>query len=531
MVLGLHPDPGHDTGAAVISRDADGGRLIVHVNEERLDRVKGSHAFPARAAAACLQESGLTSPAAAELVVLDGAPSANTGRYLKDVPPERIVRVSHHRCHAAASFFTSPFERAAVLVIDGGGADHETQSLWLGEGCRLERLAQTRVPGIGRLYEAVTCLIGFAALEAGKTMGLAPFAAAGAQGGVAQGSPDLGGELGGEFDGIGTDYGRLFDREGRARFASRAPDSFEARAALAQEVQRECERALFHLAQFARAQTGLPHLCLGGGVALNGLANHKLLRAGLFEAVHANPACSDAGIALGAALWGFHGLLGQQRDLAFVSPYTGPSHGRQAEEEALQGLSAAGRHRLIRQGALEQAVELLVAEKCVALFQGRSEMGPRALGNRSILMSPFTAQARERLNRVVKRREPFRPFAPVVPVEHAETYFDLGVPSPFMLKVCPVRPAWRERLAAVTHVDGTARPQTVAADQNARLRTLLALFGERTGIPVLLNTSFNVAGEPLVETPQDAVRCFLGTDIDALLIGDVLVCRTEAAPA
>jgi carbamoyltransferase len=159
----------------------------------------------------------------------------------------------------------------------------------------------------------------------------------------------------------------------------------------------------------------------------------------------------------------------------------------------------------------------------VALFQGRSEMGPRALGHRSILMSPFTAAAREHLNHVVKRREPFRPFAPVVRLEDAEEYFDLGVASPFMLYVCPVRERWRERLAGVTHVDGSARPQTLAAGQNPRLRRLLTQFGQRTGVPVLLNTSFNVAGEPLVESPADAVRCFRAAALDALLLGDILL--------
>jgi carbamoyltransferase len=466
------------------------------------------------------------SPASADLVVLDwsvdatdwrrdfiGAP-CRTDVFLNAIAPRHLRMVRHHACHAAASFFTSTFERAAVLVVDGHGGGQDTQSLWIGHGSSLRLVAHTGVSGIGWLYEAATRRIGFGALETGKTMGLAPFG---------RHAGDFAATFTGHFSGIATDYGALRGADGELlALAGRALDD-AGQVAAAYAVQQECERAMLHLAQWARRETGEANLCLGGEVALNGVANHRLLRAGIFERLFINPACSDTGLALGAALWGLHVELGVERQYEEVSPYTGPDYADEAYADAVKMAVADGMAVAHAGQAEERAVALLAAGRSVALFQGRSEMGPRALGHRSILMSPFTAAAREHLNHVVKRREPFRPFAPVVRLEDAEEYFDLGVASPFMLYVCPVRERWRERLAGVTHVDGSARPQTLAAGQNPRLRRLLTQFGQRTGVPVLLNSSFNVAGEPLVESPADAVRCFRAAALDALQLGDILL--------
>lgn len=527
VVLGLHKDPWHDTGAAVIASDAHGRRRIAHANEERFNREKASRAFPSQSTTACLRECGLDSPLQADLVAVDWSMDdggwdkdfrrnrCRTDVFLRDIRPERLVQVRHHLCHAAASFFTSPFHEAAILVVDGRGSNYETQTLWRGTGCGIELVAETRVVGIGLLYEAITRWIGFGPLEAGKTMGLAPF------GSRLQAAKV---DLSGRFDGIATDYGHLCGRDDEILFAADRPVTFEDRARYAFAAQMECERAMAHLARWVRSETGTDKLCLGGGVALNGVANYKLRQLGLFSDIYVNPACSDSGIAFGAALWGFHGILGQPRTMEFVSPYTGPTYAREDVDAALGELSGLSRAPTVtKQGADERAVSLLANGRCVALFQGRSEMGPRALGNRSILMAPFEAASRDRLNHVVKRREPFRPFAPVVREEDARTYFELAGSSPFMLNVCPVKPAWRDRLQAITHVDGTARPQTLDAQQNPRLRTLLERFGALTGVPVLLNTSFNVAGEPLVESPADAVRGFMNSELDALLLEDVLI--------
>lgn len=526
LVLGLHKDPWHDTGAAAVTLREDGTRIIAHINEERLDRRKSSRAFPALATAACLRELGAVSPADADLVAIDWSMNSTgwdrdyrrnpcrTDVFLRDLPPRRIVQVRHHLCHAAASFYTSPYERAAVLVVDGRGSNYETQTLWIGNGRKLQLVAETSTVGVGLLYEAITRLVGFGPLQAGKTMGLAPFGS---------GATSVPVDLSGRFDGISTDYGHLCGRDDEILFKLEHTLDERHRALLAWEVQQECERAMLHLSNWARRETGEHRLCLGGGVALNGVANHKIWRSGLFDDIFVNPACSDSGIALGAALWGLHEHLGHDRVREEVPVYTGPSYSAEAFEVALASLGPMDRFFISRQKVLHRTASVLARGHCVAIFQGRSEMGPRALGNRSILMSPFNTEARDRLNHVVKRRESFRPFAPVVRLEEAERYFELGIPSPYMLNVCPVRERFRTRLAAVTHVDGTARPQTLAPGQNDRLRKLLGLFGDTTGIPVLLNTSFNVADEPLVESPLDAVRCFLSADIDALLLQDVLI--------
>lgn len=485
LVLGLNL--GHDSGAAAVTVDSAGRRLIAHCNEERFDRRKNSAAFPYLASAACLAELGAAEAHDADLVVFDGQ-SAHTAAWLDRIAPAKRLSLEHHACHAAASFFTSPFERAAVLVVDSRG-----HSLWTGQGRQLRLLVRADGPGIGTRYEAMTRRIGFGPLEAGKTMGLAPF--------------------GREQGGLG---GAAHDE------ASPGGTVLEA-ARLAQAIQADCVRTMLELAAWARRESGEAHLCLGGGVALNGAANHAILRARIVDGLFINPACSDAGAALGAALWGWHMVLGAPRAAGHVSPYTGPGYPPARMEAALARLPVDGRCVLQRTGALEKAARLLADGRSVALFHGRSEMGPRALGHRSILMSPFSAAARAHLNLRVKRREAFRPFAPVLRLEDAERFFELGAASPFMLYVCPVRPAWRQKLAAVTHVDGSARPQTVADGENAPLRALLDLFGQHTGLPVLLNTSFNVAGEPLVESPEDAVRCLLGCELDALLLAEVLI--------
>ncbi len=534
VVLGLHKDQWHDTGAAVVALRSDGSRVVAHINQERLNREKHSRAFPDLATAACFRELGLEGPEAAKLIVLDFVIDqfdwrldfrnnrCRTDVFLANVEQARIKLIRHHLCHAAASFFTSPFEEAAVLVVDGRGSNlngrgsqPETQTLWIGSGNKLTLLEQSERTGIGALYEAVTEHLGFGFLEAGKTMGLAPF-------GAATPGPVL--TLIGAFERIHTDYSQLCDIENASLYADRPPrftGGYRERAAY--DIQHECERAMLHLSRHARKVTGMNKLCLGGGVALNSVANAEILSRDIFDDIYINPACSDSGIALGAALWGFHALLDSPRVFDELSPYTGPNY----PDVQIQQLIDTLPFPRISSRVIDEAVCMLAAGKVIGLFQGRSEMGPRALGNRSILMDPTRAANRDHLNKIVKRREPFRPFAPCVPLHHASRYFELDRPSPYMLMVVPVRQEWRERLAATTHIDGTARVQTVTARQNPTLHTLLEAFGERTGLPILLNTSFNVAGQPLVETPEDAVACFADNPIDGLLIGDSLLLKSQ----
>jgi carbamoyltransferase len=524
IILGLHRDPWHDTGAAII-RDDGAAPHIVTVSEERLDRVKDSRAFPARAIAACMADAGVGSIDEIDLVVLDHirVPDWRRDEYrtpaardtlLDRIAPEKIHVINHHLAHACSSFYSSTYQDAAILVVDGRGSDNETQSLFEGNDTSIRRIEHTDRIGIGLLYAALTQAIGFGLLQEGKTMGLAPY-----------GSREDGNFLGNRkrYNRMVTDYSDICIE---GRYDLQRPlklDDFSAKANAAFAVQQECESALLHLAALAREVTGKRRLCLSGGVALNSVANFAILQSGLFDDVFINPAASDTGIPLGAALYGHHAIMGRPRLGSAISPYVGPLYGTDAVSEALA--LVGGRCRIERDGALEKAADLLAADRIVAHFHGRSETGPRALGNRSILMSPLKAEHKDVLNARVKHREAFRPFAPACLEERAAEFFAIDRPSPYMLLVPPVRPDKRAIIPAVTHVDGSGRLQTVARSDNARFRRLIELFAEGTGVPVLLNTSFNDNGEPIVETPMDAVSCFLGNDIDALLLEDVILMK------
>lgn len=506
IILGLHKDPWHNTCACMIRDDGDGPR-IVQLAQERLDRVKDSRAWPEDAIKACMTELGVSSVSEIDLVVLDYIRDKDWRRdhyktecrsttFLSEIDPKRIEVVNHHLAHAFAVYYSSPFYHCAILVVDGRGSDQETQSLFVVDEWGLRLLESTDAVGLGMLYATVTESIGFGILQEGKTMGLAPY------GGKNKRIMDFWGR----YSGIVTDYSR-FVRPGSYIPNESVPlDTFEAKAQAAFDVQEELEFGMLHLARHAKQVTGKQHLCITGGVGLNSVANWKIVKSGLFEDVFINPAASDTGIALGCALYGYHEIKG--RPAFKFGPYLGPTY-------------TAPELTLPRLGGLREAVKLLVENKIVSHFESRSEMGPRALGHRSILMSPLVAENKNRLNSRVKHREEFRPFAPAVPLGREREYFDLDRPSPYMLLVPEVRQDKRSVIPAVTHVDGTARVQTVTPECGM-FASLIEEFGHQTGVPVLLNTSFNVAGEPIVETPEDAVRCFLGTDIDALLLDGVL---------
>lgn len=522
LFLGLHKDPWHNSGACALTESGD--RLVMALlSEERIDRVKDSRAFPHHSAMACLREVGASSPFDCDRIVLDylvngqdwrrdqfRRPCSNSN-FLGEMDQTKISIVNHHLAHAYAVFFSSPFEEAAILVIDGRGSDRETQSLFHGKGGRIDLIASTPKIGIGLLYSAVTHAIGFGLLQEGKTMGLAPYGN--------HSSAIF--KFDGRFDAIATDYSAFCVDGSFAIAQPHAPiKTFEQQANAAYEVQAECERAMLHLADYAKKMTGAANLCVTGGVALNSVSNYRILESGLFNDIFINPAASDTGIPLGCALHGYYKSGGKLR--SEISPYLGPTYSRAAIEHAI-GLFDG--FEVIRDHGFGNAAGLLANNKIVARFEGRSEMGPRALGHRSILMSPLVAANKDVLNARVKFREAFRPFAPIVLEERASEYFQIDRPCPYMLLIPPVRPDKREVIPATTHVDGTARLQTVTRERNGILYDILVAFGNTTGVPVLLNTSFNVAGEPIVETPIDALKCFLGTDIDALLIEDILLVK------
>ncbi len=517
-ILGLHKDPWHNTGAAALSGEASRVPHIVQLAEERLDRIKDSRAFPALSTAACMRTLGIAAPEDFDMVVLDHImrPALDdcykmpcrSDTFLNALPPEKIHIINHHLAHAAAVFYSSPYKEAAILIIDGRGSEKETQSLFIGTDKDIKLIARTTTIGIGLLYAAVTQAIGFGLLQEGKTMGLAPYGA-----NIDKKILDIPQS----YDGIVTDYSAIcvdgnYDLKG-----AHAPiETFEDKARAAFEVQQECESAMLHLAAFAKAQTGMEYLCISGGVALNSVANNTIMRDGIFKDIFINPAASDTGIPLGCALYGYHAIARQPRLEGALSAYLGPDYSEDDDACALDNVQGI---KVIERGAEDVAAELLAKNYIVACCRGRSEMGPRSLGNRSILMSPLKAENKDVLNSRVKHRESFRPFAPAVMAEFTQDYFAIDRESPFMLLVPETREEKRAVIPAVTHIDGTARLQTVSENDNALFYALIRAFYEKTGVPVLLNTSFNVAGEPIVETPADAVRCFLGTEIDALLLG------------
>jgi carbamoyltransferase len=554
---------GHDSAVALL----DGARIVSFVEEERLNREKHTSAFPEQALRHVLTAGGLDLSDVDEIAfflkpwqlvarrtvrALGHLPRSlvqfatyrpanalkilGLGLYLRhnSLPSRRAPRfrlryVEHHLAHAASAFYVSPFEEAAILSVDGAGEDITT---WFGHGrgTRIERLHAIRLPhSLGLVYSAVTDYLGFRPWGGeGKVMGLAPY-----------GDPDryyrpMREVVHWSEDGrLAVDL-RCFDYHvtGWTRWISpafeeifgprRLPESelTERHADVAAALQRVVEEATLALLRFLHRRVPSRHLCLAGGVALNSVLNGRILREGPFEHVFVQPAANDAGTALGGALALAHGRRRLPRREALDRVDLGPEF---SDAACLAAARRPGLRVETPADLVERTAELLTAGKIVGWFQGRMEVGARALGHRSILADPRDPAMKDTLNHRVKHREGFRPFAPSVLAECADAYFEGAVSSPFMLFVFPVRAAQRARVPAITHVDGTARVQTVTRETNPLYYRLIEAFQRRTGVPVLLNTSFNVRGEPIVCTPDDAVRCFRGTEMDYLALGPVLV--------
>lgn len=583
----------HDAAAALVVD----GRVVAAAQEERFTRRKHDADFPKQAVAYCLRTAGLT-VADLDHVVYYEKPLLKFERlletYLAVAPaglrsffqaaPQwvheklQLTRVlneglggayrrpyvftEHHEAHAASAFFPSPFEEAALLTVDGVG-EWATATLGTGRGHRIELTHELRFPhSLGLLYSAFTYFCGFK-VNSGeyKLMGLAPYGTARYADRILEKivdlKPDGSFRLALEyFDYCGglTMTSRRFDalfggppRQPEAPLTARELD-------LAASIQQVTETILLRMALQLHAQTGLKNLCLAGGVALNCVANGRLLREGPFENIWIQPAAGDAGGALGAALFAWHQLLENPRTPGRPDGQQGTRLGPEftaAEIEAALAEKGAGYQRAAGEDELCEVTAALVAVgQVVGWVQGRMEFGPRALGSRSILGDARNPAMQSVMNRKIKFRESFRPFAPVVLAEQAMEYFELppGAESPYMLLVTPVREARRRPqqngsvtgiarvnevrsdIPAVTHVDYSARVQTVDDRRNPRLHRLLRAFHRQTGCPVMINTSFNVRSEPIVCTPADAYRCFMATDMDALVLGDFIL-RKEQQPA
>ncbi|MDG2168624.1 MAG: carbamoyltransferase [Opitutales bacterium] len=586
----------HDSAAVVVRE----GKIEAAAQEERFTRIKHDECFPDNAISYCLEHSK-TKAKEVDYVAFYEKPFLKFDRlietYLAYAPrgfrsfckamPQwlrtklhhpRVIRkalgkgfekpilfVEHHMSHAASAFYPSPFEKSAIVTLDGVG-EWDTTSICLGDGNRIEMLKSLKFPhSIGLLYSAFTYFLGFR-VNSGeyKLMGLAPY-----------GKPEYVSQIEEKLldvkeDGsfalnmdyftypytlamVGNEFERLFG------FPRRLPEDTikQKHMNLAASIQLVAERLVINICRHAKEITGADNLCLAGGVALNCVANGKLLKTGLFKKTWIQPASGDAGGALGAALFAYYQLLNRKREIlpedSMQGSRLGPSYSPHDIENALKDVGAQYEHYSDEKQLLRATAEHIAGGKVVGWFNGRMEFGPRALGGRSILGDPRSGDMQSRMNLKIKYRESFRPFAPSVLKEDAPLYFDLVEESPYMLLVAPISELIRAQLTeeekvamedadltkrvnvrrselpAITHVDMSARIQTVDALRGGRYFKLLQAFKEATGCGVLVNTSFNVRGEPIVNTPDDAIRCFLATEMDTLVLEDFVLHR-ESQP-
>jgi len=580
-ILGINAYHGNASAAIVCD-----GRLVAAVEEERFNRVKYAAGFPAKAIRYCLEEAGL-SLADIDHVAVPRNPYARLGTKLFyairmpsfargrvkvlrkftgvrealasafDTDPASLQatfhRVEHHQAHLASTYFVSPFERAAVLSADGLG-DFASTMWGTGEGSRLRVNGSIAFPhSLGLYYTAVTQYLGF--LKFGdeyKVMGLAgygqpeqldafreivqfdePSMKNGFRLGLAyfthhRTGPEMSWA---QADKMPT-LGRLYSEEMPRRLGpSRSPEEpVEARHRnLAASLQARLEEVYLGMLKKLAESTGQKSVCLAGGVAFNCVANGKIFEATPFERVYVQPAAGDAGLSVGAAFYVWHQILRQPRSFVMDHAYWGPGFAKPRIQKAIDAsnLRQAGYvvADLAEAELIPRAAAIIADGKILGWFQGRAEWGPRALGNRSIVVDPRRPEMKDVLNKRIKHREIFRPFAPSILAENADEWFARSDPSPFMCMAYPVRPEKRDKIPAPTHVDGTGRLQTVTRDANPRYWELIRAFRDATGVPLVLNTSFN-DNEPIVCRPEEALDCFLRTQMDALVLGDFLITRT-----
>jgi carbamoyltransferase len=570
VILGLNAYHGDAAAALVVD-----GALVAAAEEERFNRVKHCAGFPALAARWCLEDAGLR-PHEIDHVAVSRDPRANLGRkilrmlrhgtsarYLRErlqnaarirdvesalraaLGAERVEatmhNVEHHQAHVASAFFVSPFEDAAILSVDGFG-DFASTMLAEGHGNRFDVLERVTYPhSLGIFYTAVTQWLGFPKYgDEGKVMGLAPY-----------GRPRYADELrrlvslDGPLFELGLDYfthdtegvdmtwdegsptiGRIYsDRLVELLGPAREPGSpmTEQYEDVAASLQAVLEEAYLHLCRTLHERTGLTALCLAGGVALNAVANGRIRLETPFRDLYVQPAAGDSGTAVGAAYYVWNQLLGQPRSFVMEHAYTGPEFG---DDEIRAALAEAGlqAQRLDDEALFAEVAERIAAGEVVGWFQGRMEFGPRALGHRSIVADPRSHSMKDVLNARIKHREPFRPFAPSILAERTGDWYEQDYPSPFMVLVYKTAADKREEVPAVNHVDDTGRLQTVEKRLEPRYHRLISEFERRTGVPILLNTSFN-ENEPIVMTPRDALETFAKTRMDVLALGNWLVRR------
>jgi carbamoyltransferase len=582
-ILGINAYHGNASAAII----AD-GRLIAAVEEERFNRVKYAAGFPSAAIRYCLDSAGITlsevnhiaiprnpwarlgtkllyamrMPSFARerakvLAKFTGIPEALAQAF--DTTPEKIRaqyhRIEHHQAHLASTFFVSPFEHAALLSADGLG-DFASTMWGTGSGNRMHIDGSIAFPhSLGMYYTAVSQYLGFRKFgDEFKVMGLAAYGEPAyldefrrivrSDGGVgfrlgleyfkhhrtgpemtwkdADKTPELGAMY--------SDY--MTERLGPSRDPAAPVEKVHRDGAAS--LQARLEEVLFEMLRALHARTKQKAVCLAGGVAFNCLANGKIFDQTPFEQIYLQPASGDAGLAIGAAYFVHHQILGQPRSFVMKDAYWGPGYTPEQIRSAVAASRLSGEgleiSELHETEVAKEAAKEIAAGKILGWFQGRAEWGPRALGNRSIVADPRRPDMKEILNARIKHREMFRPFAPSILAESTGEYFEKSYPCPFMTQAYVVRPEKRDAIPAPTHVDGTGRLQTVTQEANPRYWNLIREFGQLTGVPVVLNTSFN-DNEPIVCRPEEAIDCFLRTKMDVLVLGDMVIRRPAASDA
>lgn len=586
----------HDSAAALVMD----GEIIAAAQEERFTRKKHDAGFPANAIESCLALGGITlkdvdyiafydkplvkferlletylafapkgfrSFVAAMPVwlkeklflkdVLKKELAALGGIQLKALPP--ILFNEHHKSHAASAFYASPFEKAAVICLDGVG-EWATSSVWLGEGNELNPQWELDFPhSLGLLYSAFTYYTGFR-VNSGeyKVMGLAPYGEPRYVDLILDKLVDLKDDGTFRLDMSYFNYATgltMTNKKFADLFGAPAcePDSTvtQREMDIARSIQVVTEEIVLKICNTVHKELGTEYLCLAGGVALNCVANGRILREGPFKDIWIQPAAGDAGGAIGAALTAWYEYLEKSRQVVngadfMAGSYLGPRH---SNEDIIQYLDSVGARyqKLDDSELMPKLAEILDDEQVIGWFQGRMEFGPRSLGGRSIIGDARSQKMQSTMNLKIKYRESFRPFAPVVSAENVSEWFEIDRPSPYMLLVAPIKEDKhikmtveqeqlfgidklnipKSEIPAVTHVDYSARIQTVHKETNPRFHQLLGAFNQRTGCPVLVNTSFNVRGEPIVCTPEDAYRCFMRTEMDYLVMENVLISKAD----
>ncbi len=551
----------HDAAACLL-RD---GRVIAAASEERFSRKKHDPEYPTEAIAYCLREGGIGADQL-DLVGFYDKPILKFERILcsaiatfpkslpsflrsmpvwlkrklwvKDVIAKelgykgKVVFTEHHLSHAASAFYPSGFDEAMVLTLDGVG-EWATSAAAIGRGQSLEIVKEIHFPhSLGLLYSAFTAYLGFK-VNSGeyKVMGAAPYGSAKYYDKVrALIDVKEDGSFLMNMDYFAFDVGlettshrfeKLFEAPARQPETKLTQRDFD----IAASIQKVTEEIVVKMARHWHGQTGMSNLCMAGGVALNCVANGKILRETPVKNIFVQPAAGDAGGALGVALFAHHVLKGNPKRVAMENAYWGPAFSQKEIKELLVREQLQF-EILSEEDMLNRTARWIAESKVVGWYQGRMEFGPRALGNRSILGDVRNPEMKDIINRKIKLREGFRPFAPAVKLDKAGEYFELNCASPYMLLVAPVRQEKRALLPSITHADGSARIQTVTREENRLFYDLIDRFEAVTGVPVIINTSFNVRGEPMVCTPEEALRCFLRTDMDYLVMENLVLSKS-----